>query len=60
MKINGEEVKCSECGSSDMRVAAGVLAECGQCGLGMLIREFDQWKDDWRALKTKAKEVKND
>ena len=57
MRILGEEVICSKCGSDDMRVVAGVLAECGNCGLGMLVREFDQWKDGYKKLPNREEMV---
>ncbi len=54
MRIMGEQVICSKCGSKDMRRVAGVLAECNKCGVGHLTKEFSQWKDDWKLLPPKG------
>ena len=54
MRIMGEEVICSKCGSKDMRWVAGILAECNKCKTGCLASEFLQWKDDWKKLPPKS------
>lgn len=43
-----ELVHCFNCGSTDKRIAAGMLYECRKCLHGGLIREFPRWKDDWK------------
>ena len=44
-----EDAHCPKCGSLDLRYAH-MLIECNKCGIGMLRKEFDMWKDDWKKL----------
>ena len=35
-----EKVRCPNCGSTDIRIACGMLYECNKCKNAILIREY--------------------
>ncbi len=37
-------IHCPNCGSTDMRGVAGMIAECNKCSISHLHREYPQWK----------------